>query len=128
MPTKMFTVIAALACGGLLAHSWTDSNGVEWIMPSQRVNNASALRKCRAAGFRLPSSEVFWEAIDLGLLDPEINTAFGESAKSIDWIWVRESATTPSFNWMASRWEDLALDLVTQRHWVLCARARALVS
>lgn len=122
MPTKMYIVIAALACGGLLANSWTDLNGVEWIMASQRVNYASALRKCR--GFRLPSSEVFWEAIDQGLLDPQINTAFGESAKSIDWIWVREGATTPSFSQMASIWEDLALELVTQRHWVLCARER----
>lgn len=104
------------------AASWVDENGIEWLMPSGKASHASAYRKCARSGYRLPSAEAFWEAIDQGLLAPEVNTAFGEKTKSLDWIWIRGSTGTPSFAWMASRWEDMAGEEVSVRHWVLCAR------
>lgn len=119
---KKISVIAFVV--SLLSHaaSWTDSNGVEWTMFKTRTNHSRAVNGCRAEGFRLPSAEDFWEAIDLGLLDPKVNQAFGSTAKHIDWIWINQPIHTPSFAWIASRWEDTAGEEIFTRHWALCAR------
>lgn len=104
------------------AASWVDANGTEWWMAYPKANYDRAQLKCHRAGYRLPPAEAFWEAIDLGLMDPFENHAFGFEASEIDWIWINRTAGTPSFAWMASRWEDLASEVKDKRHWVLCAR------
>jgi len=105
------------------AVSWTDGNGMEWTMGPVKTNRQGAFKTCARLGFRVPQAEMFWEAVDLGLLDPKVNTGFGEASKKVDWIWVSETAGTPSFGMIASRWDDLVGEVVTERHWALCARS-----
>lgn len=119
--TLLALVILALP-SALPAASWVDGNGIEWTLAYPRANYDSARLKCQRAGYKLPSAEAFWQAIDLGLMDPFENQAFGFEADEIDWIWTNQTAGTSSFAWMASRWEDLAPEVKDERHWALCAR------
>ncbi len=111
----MFTTLGSAA-------PWIDPNGVEWMLLKPKANFATAKRNCTLAGYQLPSAESFWEAIELGLLDPKTNAVFDAAARKIDWIWTGKPMDFNYFAWMASRWEDEIAEDAGARHWVLCAR------
>jgi hypothetical protein len=102
---------------------WTDDNGITWMMQPVMTTYARASDRCLNQGFKLPEADDFFEAADSGLFDPNINTAFGDLAKVIDFIWIRsEESTLLSFRNIAWRYGDLYSVPMTERHWALCSK------
>ena len=78
--------------------------------------------KCEGLGFRFPSTDDFFEAINFGLLNKKKNTSFGTETEKIDWIWISTNNLGMSHGTIASRQGDVAVDTTDVRHWILCIR------
>lgn len=112
-----------IAVGGLgLAQSapaaWKDGNDLYWTALPVKTTYARGVSRCRDLKSRLPRAAEFFEALDYGLLNFEVNEEL--TVKGIDWVWIGSAPTGLSFRRLASRWEDEVEVPGDERHWVFC--------
>lgn len=73
-------------------------------------------------GFRLPSEDEFYEAVQYGLFDANNNKAFAESIQAFEWIWMGNDSDGNTSHIVTNRYEERMRVLDYERYRMLCVK------
>ena len=119
----LIALAAFLSTTAFPISTWTDGSGLTWTLLEVKTTYLRAQERCRALEFDTPVMHDLFEALDYGLADEAINTAFRADMKKVDWMWSREKfqVISPLF-YIVSKQGDNTLVMGDERHWAVCVQ------
>ncbi|NQW44792.1 MAG: hypothetical protein HQ462_05230 [Deltaproteobacteria bacterium] len=102
--------------------TWTDGDGLTWTFHPNKTRFDKAKERCTMMGFRLPSEDEFYEAVQYGLFDANKNKAFAESIQAFEWIWMGNDSDGNTSHIVTNRYEERMRVLDYERYRMLCVK------